>query len=270
MNSDEQVREKLGGIHVRNVRLFQTRLLAWFTRSARKFPWRKRNASVYQKVVAEVLLQRTRADVVSGFLPGFLERFPSWAKLARASQKELRAFLQPLGLWRRRAASLKKLAAKLASRNGCFPRNRVDIELLPGVGQYIANAVMLFCHGEAQPLLDVNMARVLERYFGPRTLADIRYDPYLQSLARRVLRSTDALSLNWAILDLAALICTNRRPRCGECPLASGCLHGRKVLRSIKESAVPRPLPGNVSAGSMLQSSATHRSLSPFFRFSEL
>jgi A/G-specific adenine glycosylase len=241
MNSDEQLREPAARVRVRNVRLFQARLLDWFSCSARNFPWRKRHASVYHKILAEVLLQRTRADVVSGFLPAFLERFPSWAKLAHASEKELGTFLQPLGLWRRKATSLKKLAAELAPRKGCFPRNRVEIESLPGVGQYIANAVMLFCHGEAEPLLDVNMARVLERYFGPRTLVDIRYDPYLQNLARRVLRSTDAVSLNWAILDLAALICVSRKPRCGEGPLAAGCLHGRKVLGGIKESVISLP-----------------------------
>ncbi len=248
MNSKKPPRRNPARVRVRNVRFFQARLLAWFTRSARKFPWRKRRASLYHKVVAEVLLQRTRAEVVSAFLPAFLGRFPSWASLAEATEKELGAFLQPLGLWRRRATSLKKLAVELASRKGCFPRNRAEIESLPGVGQYIANAVMLFCHGDAEPLLDVNMARVLERYFGPRTLADIRYDPYLQNLARRVLRSTDAVSLNWATLDLAALICTNRKPRCGECPLAAGCLHGRKVLGGNKESVVSLPGSGPLSA----------------------
>jgi hypothetical protein len=55
-------------------------------------------------------------------------------------------------------------------------------------GQYIANAVLLLCHGEPQPLLDVNMARVLERVFGPKKLADIRYDPYLQQLAMRIVQ----------------------------------------------------------------------------------
>lgn len=230
MSVGEQPPRGAIGFRGRDGRLFQARILGWFTLCARRFPWRRRGASVYQKVVSEVLLQRTRAEVVGGFLPVFLERFPSWERLSGAPEKELRAFLRPLGLWRRRAASLKKLAAEMVLRKGRFPRSRVEIESLPGVGQYIANAVMLFCHGASEPLLDVNMARVLERYFGPRTLADIRYDSYLQHLARRVLVGVDALSMNWAILDLAALICTSRKPRCDECPLAPGCLYGRAVL----------------------------------------
>lgn len=217
-------------IRARDGRLFQARLLGWFTRCARKFPWRRRRATLYHKVVAEVLLQRTRADVVGRFLPTFLERFPSWERLSSAGEHELGEFLRPLGLWRRRAASLKKLAYEMALRQGRFPLSRVEIESLPGVGQYIANAVMLFCHAASEPLLDVNMARILERYFGPRTLADIRYDPYLQHLSRRVLLGTDALSMNWAILDLAALICTARKPRCDECPLSPGCLYRRAAL----------------------------------------
>ena len=223
-----------------SIRKFQFRLLGWFGSHGRDFVWRKHQATLYHKVIAEILLQRTRADVVGRFLPQFLLRFPSWTKLALASEEDLGQYLHPLGLWRRRAASLKKLAAEMAPRNGYFPQTRVEIELLPGVGQYIANAIMLFCHGAAEPLLDVNMARVLERYFGPRTLVDIRYDPYLQNLAHAVLTATDAVSMNWAILDLAALVCTSRQPRCGDCPLTSNCLHGRSVLsRNRKATRVP-------------------------------
>jgi A/G-specific adenine glycosylase len=206
-----------------DVRLFQARLLRWFKYSARDFPWRKVRATIYQRVIAELLLQRTRAEAVSNFLPVFFKRFPSWERLSKAPERETGAILQPLGLWRRRAASLKKLAAEMARRRGRFPRGRAQIESLPGIGQYIANAVMLFCHGAPEPLLDVNMARVLERFFGPRKLVDIRYDRYLQELSREVLYSSDAVSLNWAILDLGALICTTQKPRCDECPLRSGC-----------------------------------------------
>jgi A/G-specific adenine glycosylase len=82
---------------------------------------------------------------------------------------------------------------------------------------------MLFVHDEPQPLLDTNMARVLERFFGPRLMADIRYDPYLQALAKEVVSCDDAIRVNWAVLDLAALVCRLRNPNCGHCPLTSRC-----------------------------------------------
>lgn len=204
------------------------KLLRWFERHKRKFPWRKASASNYEYIIAEILLQRTRAETVATFFPSFVAEFPSWKRLSSARVERLQRFLRPIGLWRRRAASIQALGRVMAQKNGRFPRDRAAIEALPGIGQYIANAVLLFCHGLPEPLLDVNMARVLERVFGPRKLADIRYDPYLQKLARMVVRCKTPAKVNWAILDLAATTCLIRRPRCDDCPLASICMTARR------------------------------------------
>lgn len=208
---------------------FRRKLLSWFRSNGRTFPWREESAGDYVKIVSEVLLQRTRAEVVAAFLPNFIERFPSWDRLAIATEDDLRQYLQPIGLWRRRAASLEKLAGEMAKRGGLFPRTREEIEQLPNVGQYIANAILLFCHREPQPLLDVNMARVLERFFGPRKLADIRYDPYLQSLAKAVVSSKNPAAINWAILDHATLICKISNPLCHTCPVVDQCQFANKT-----------------------------------------
>lgn len=210
---------------------FRQRLLRWFNENGRKFPWRKASASHYQYIIAEVLLQRTRAETVAAFFPKFLEEYPSWKKLSSASETCLQRYLQPIGLWRRKAISIQALGLTMAKRNGRFPKVRSDIESLPGVGQYIANAVQLFCHGEAQPLLDVNMARVLERVFGTRILADIRYDPYLQKIAFDVVQCKEAKKLNWAIIDFAATVCSIKKPRCDQCPLMSFCQMHKNQLQ---------------------------------------
>jgi A/G-specific adenine glycosylase len=94
---------------------------------------------------------------------------------------------------------------------------------LPGVGQYIASAVLVTFFEQDEPLLDATMARVLERIFGRRKLVDIRYDPYLQVLSRRVIAGSQRLKLNWALLDLGALVCKQDRPQCPECPLKQNC-----------------------------------------------
>ncbi len=173
--------------------------------------------------VAEVLLQRTQADVVGRMFPAFVAKFPSWKRLATCSQSELEEILKPLGLWKRRSASLRELSEIMATRRGRYPKERDQIEQLPGVGQYISNAILMFDQGQCQPLLDVNLARVLERVFGPRRLSDIRYDPYLQTLAMKVVAHTQPSILNWAFLDLASLICTIRSPKCPVCPLVRTC-----------------------------------------------
>ena len=200
------------------------RLLCWFETYGRKFPWRDASITKYQHVIAEVLLQRTRAETVARVFPKFIKEFPSWKQLESASVSRLQHHFKPVGLWRRRATSLQALAHTMIKKNGRFPKEREKIEALPGVGQYIASSVLLFCHGIPEPLLDTNMARVLERVFGPRKLADIRYDSYLQTLARKVVYCDNPVQLNWAILDFAATTCLIKNPRCSECPLSSLCL----------------------------------------------
>jgi A/G-specific adenine glycosylase len=178
-------------------------------------------------IISEVLLQRTRAETVARVLPLFMARFPSWRQLSRASTEELYRVIVPLGLWRRRAVAIEALAREMHHRRGRWPRDRAAIEAIPGVGQYIASAVLLLVHQQPEPLIDVNMARVLERYFGPRTRADIRYDPYLQELARMVVGAVDPKRINWAILDLGAKVCMARDPACDRCPLRRGCGYAR-------------------------------------------
>lgn len=214
-------------VSARRMRAFRRRLLAWYVVHGRRFPWRRTNEPSYRMIVAEVLLQRTRAETVAAFYSTFFRRFPSWRRLGAAQPWQLERFLRPLGLWRRRADTLVRLASAINARRGRLPREREEIEGLPGVGQYVANAVQLIRWRIPAPLLDVNMARVLERYFGPRCLADIRYDPYLQSLAWRLVDDGDSLSTSWAILDLGAMVCMRRLPRCGACPLRRGCSHAR-------------------------------------------
>lgn len=209
---------------------FRRRLLNWYAEKGRDFSWRSPTASLYEQVISEVLLQRTTATAVAAYLPRFLTRFPDWGTIESTAVGDLEHELRPVGLWKRRAESMKRLATAIIERNLEFPRTRAEIEALPGIGQYIASAVLLFRYGQAEPLLDTNMARVLERYFGPRTLADIRYDPYLQRLAKASVDGPYAKEVNWAILDLAALVCRRVNPLCADCPLTKTCRTGKARL----------------------------------------
>jgi len=114
---------------------------------------------------------------VAGFYHRFFERFPSWRELADAPTYELEEFLKPISLWKRRAGSLRALAAYAAAHDGMFPSRYEELLSVPAVGQYVAHAILMFHHGKRYPLVDVNMARVVEHFIRPRILADIRYDP---------------------------------------------------------------------------------------------
>lgn len=219
----------------KRVATIQRNLLRWFKINDRRYPWRLPSATTYQRVIAEVLLQRTKADVVARMFGDFVSRYPSWRRLARASQGELEEILKPLGLWKRRALSMGAFARAMSKTGGRFPKDRKSLEAIPAVGQYVCNAILLFDQGVCQPLLDVNVARVLERLFGQRKLADIRYDPYLQALSKRMVEHKNPASVNWAFLDLAATICTIRSPKCDICPLRKQCCFasGQMTSRSL-------------------------------------
>lgn len=201
----------------------QAELLNWFRENQRNFPWRRTEASQYEKIVSEVLLQRTKAETVAKFFPPFIAKYPTWERLGAATLEELQTDLKPLGLQNQRGQRLSHLAQEMRRRQGEFPASRDIVEEFSMMGQYIANAFELFILGKPKPLLDVNMTRFLERQFEPRRKADIRRDPFLQELAHQIVYHLAAKEINWAILDFAALICTVRNPKCEQCPVSGVC-----------------------------------------------
>ena len=218
----------------KNIQFFQQTILLWYKENGRHFPWRNKGLTHYQLVIAETLLQRTKAETVSRFYKQFIKDFPNWSALAIAETSRIEEYLKPIGLYRQRSKRLKGLAVEMVKRKGKLPRDREDLETIPFMGQYIANAVELVIFNEPSPLVDVNMARVLERYFGERRMADIRYDPYLQKLSYKIVNHESAKEINWAVLDFAALVCTARNPKCASCIYRTNCNFYKTVIKLNK------------------------------------
>lgn len=206
-----------------DIELFQKKLLEWFSENGRDYSWRKVSASNYEVIISEIFLQRTKADTVAKFLPIFLEQYPSWEKLGIATEKDLKDSIRPIGLFNQRGTRLYKLAQELIKRNGNFPMERSQVEEMSMMGQYLTNAYELYILKKKVPLLDVNMARLLERFFGKRKLRDIRYDPFLQTLSYRVVNVDESKKINWAILDYASIICIKNKPKCEMCIINEKC-----------------------------------------------
>ncbi|WP_135503063.1 hypothetical protein [Roseovarius aestuariivivens] len=215
--------ERLSTGEKRKISLLRSDLLDWFAVNGRDLPWRRPAASEFERICVEVLLQRTRAETVAAIYPSFFGTFGCWSDIAGTPLTVLEDHLKPIGLWRRRAMSLSGLATYAAERNGKFPRDPRILGQAPGVGQYVMNAVLLFQHGQEMPLIDVNMARVLERYVRPRALADIRYDPWLQAASHWLVRR-HPIETNWATLDFASAICKAQTPICNSCLVRSRCV----------------------------------------------
>ena len=199
--------------------VFQAIILRWGANHCRAFPWRRPGRTSYELVVAELLLQQTRAEQAANIFPAIIGRCPDWAALAKTPVADLQELLRPLGLQRRRATALHALAQTVV-RQG-LPRRASHLETLPGIGQYMARAIAAQVSDEVVAPIDTNVARVLERVFGPRKLADIRYDPGLQELALNLVPRSNPGVYLVALLDFAAAICRPRAPRCYACPLTA-------------------------------------------------
>jgi A/G-specific adenine glycosylase len=205
------------------IEFFRSNILQWFKIKGRHFSWRNKSATNYEKIMSEVLLQRTKAETVAKLYKRILKKYPNWKRLGTATIEDLEIDLKPFGLYKQRAKRVFQMAGEMKKRKGRLPKNYEEIKSIPMFGQYITNAVMLLVYDKPYPLLDVNMSRVLERFFGPRDTSDIRYDPYLQDLAYKIIDVQKPRVINWAILDFAAAICKARHPACEECPLSWNC-----------------------------------------------
>jgi A/G-specific adenine glycosylase len=191
-----------------------------------KFPWRSR-PTPYRTLVAEFFLQRTGAVQASGPYCSFVKRYPSFRKLTSASEAEVLAALEPLGL-RHRARTFTALIRSLSERHsGRIPRNESALLALPGIGRYTARAVLCFALGEPYGVVDVNTARVLCRAVSGRKVAPERpgTNRRLLALANEVAEAAhDARFSQWGLLDIGREICTED-PQCARCPLHQDCAY---------------------------------------------
>ncbi len=208
---------------------FQKKILHWYRTNGRKFPWRENNRSCYQKIFAELLLQRTKAETVAKHYPALIMKYQSWEDLANAQIIEIEQDLHPLGLYKQRALRLSLLAHEMVKLGGMFPENTKDLIELPFIGDYQCNAIRLLCFGKREPLVDVNMVRIIERFFRERLLVDYRYDPKIQFIARRIVSHKKAKEINFGVIDFAAKVCTKNRPKCVLCDLHHRCMYFREM-----------------------------------------
>lgn len=207
-------------------------LLAWFERSRRDFPWRHTD-NPYIVLVTEKLLQQTAArDSVVKAFHDLTTLYPSVSELADADDAELERILAPLG-FHYRAKELKVLARTLLEEHGgSVPADLKQLKALPGVGDYMARAVLSFAYGQDVAVVDTNVARFLYRVFaipGPMPSNPARKRTLLE-LAQELVPSGRSKEFNLAVLDLCALVCTPTKPKCTECPVQPFCDFGQKAL----------------------------------------
>ncbi len=205
------------------VRTFQTRLLSWFSRHARSLPWR-RTRDPYRVLVSEFMLQQTQVSRVTEYYPRFLKRFSSMERLAQATPRAVREAWDGLGYYAR-ARNLHQLAKQVSGAGGQVPDTPEELVKLPGVGRYTAGAVACFAYEKPVAAVDTNVARVIRRAFlGEKAEANRVWE-----IAQRLVpkEGKRAWRFNQGIMELGAVICVARKPRCGECPVRAMCRTGK-------------------------------------------
>ena len=209
-------------------RRFSAALRRWFRRNSRDLPWR-RTRDAYSVLVSELMLQQTQVSRVIGYYGDFLQRFPTLAHVARAKPAQVMEAWDGLGYYAR-ARNLRKLAIHVTD-GGRVPEARLperpdELRKLPGIGAYTAGAVASFAFERRAPLVDTNVARVLERVFAPGTRVKTSAGAKrIWAIAERVLPRTGKAgwSHNQALMELGALVCTARSANCAACPIKRQC-----------------------------------------------
>jgi A/G-specific adenine glycosylase len=202
---------------------FSKRLLAWYDVNHRSLPWRIPpyaqgvQPSPYRTWISEIMLQQTGAVTVGPYFQRFLESFPTMQDLADASIDRVLVHWQGLGYYRR-AKNLHQ-AAKIMAQQG-VPQNYEEWLALPGIGAYTAAAITAIAQDKPAVAVDVNIRRVLSRYFaldGPQWIQQV------WKTAAQALPESRWGDYTQALMDLGATICRTRNPLCSQCPLIDGC-----------------------------------------------
>lgn len=204
-------------------RVLQNKLLQWYHAAHRVLPWRKQRGA-YAIWVSEVMLQQTQTAKVLEYYAPFLRRFPRVETLAAAPLDDVLKAWEGMGYYAR-ARNLHR-AAKYVHENlrGRLPRDYEALLQIPGIGPYTAAAVASIAFNRDHAVVDGNVERVLSRLFRialpPK---DHRAKQLFRELAQAFLYPGRACVWNQALMELGALICTPKRPKCSECPAKKYC-----------------------------------------------
>jgi A/G-specific adenine glycosylase len=212
-------------------------IAGWYTHNGRHdLPWRP-TRDRWAVLVSEVMLQQTQVGRVAGVWPGFMARFPTPEAMAAAGPGDVIAAWGTLG-YPRRARRLWEAAERIAAHG--WPEALTD---LPGVGRYTADAVSAQVDERDAPAIETNIRRVVERRAG-RTLSPSEAAAASRE-AGRPLNGRDRLL---ALMDIGALLCRPRAPRCPECPLEPGCATASSIASETTRPATPPRVAGDPSA----------------------
>ena len=223
-----------------------SRLLNWYNKNKRILPWRLSGLSPYAVWVSEIMLQQTRVETVIPYYEKWLRLFPTVEMLANASEHDVLNAWEGLGYYNRARNFHKAAKIVVEKYHGELPHDLDELRTLPGIGRYTVGALASIVFGMDEPALDGNLKRVYARLFDVSEPIDsTEGEKILWQLAKNNLPKGKATDFNQALMDLGAMICVPKNPRCLICPLMKDCrarANGTQDLRPVKKikKAVPQ------------------------------
>lgn len=212
-------------------------LLTWFHRVKRDLPWRRKK-DPYHIWVSEIMLQQTRVDTVIPYFERFINRFPTLQSLSEASEDEVLKHWEGLGYYSR-ARNLHAAVKEVeATYGGVVPDQEEEISTLKGIGPYTKGAILSIAYNKPIPAVDGNVLRVISRIFAiEKDIARQATRTEFEDVVREIIPIEDPSGFNQALMELGALICIPRNPKCSICPVQAHCVGkavGKEKILPIK------------------------------------
>lgn len=201
-------------------------IIDWGNDNLRDFPWRK-SSDPYEILLAEIMLHRTRAPQVESIYELFLHKYPDLNSICDAGTEKIISELSGLGLqWR--AKLLHSMACFIINNyHGQIPSNKKELMEFPGIGHYIASAVVCFAFEKPEPILDTNTVRVIGRVFGFKITDSSRRSKKFEKIMFKMVNLGKCKLFSLSLIDFAEAICKPHNPLCPQCPINNLCIFYR-------------------------------------------
>ncbi len=242
----------------RRIDFIQTKILSWYLVNKRPLAWRK-TRDPYKIFLSEIMAQQTQAIRAEIYYKKWIQQFPNWNSLASASTGNVLRMWSGLG-YNSRALRLHETAKIISTKyHSKLPADSIELQKLPGIGKYTAQAILCFAFKKQVPVVDVNIRRILTRVFSVVKSANEMYsEKIVWKIAEEILPPQNAFLWNQALMDLGAIVCTARSPKCRDCPISKKCAsafsNSLLIIKKVKKKEPSRKgIPRRLYRGKILK-----------------
>ncbi len=218
-------------------KILVTDLLNWYHKEKRELPWRLQK-DAYHIWVSEIMLQQTRVETVIPYYERFMSSFPTLTSLSQASESEVLKHWEGLGYYTRARNLHAAVKEVVATYGGVVPNTEEEISNLKGIGPYTKGAILSIAYDQPVPAVDGNVLRVISRILAiEKDIAQQRTRKDIEAIVREMIPLHDPSGFNQALMELGALICIPRNPKCSICPVQQNCVakaEGKEKILPIK------------------------------------